>query len=120
MKTPLIAAAISAGMLFAAAGAEAAPNHFTRFATYTLACKIDSYSVEKGKVFILVTNTAPRAIPQGAQINLRINLRAGFRVHQITRVDTAYTQVTPGTGTITLAQPARATACFASVTLRRY
>ena len=85
--------------------------------TYTLACSLNSFSVEKGKNQILVRNTSPEAIPQGAKIVLTIRTRIHF-ARIITRTETAYAQVTPGTGTITFNQPVGALSCTAKVTLR--
>jgi hypothetical protein len=79
------------------------------------ACSVDSYSVERGKNYILVRNTTGRVIPQGARIELTIYM-GGYRITR--KHETAWKMVGKGTDSITFAQPEGATRCSARVFFR--
>jgi hypothetical protein len=109
MNRPLIATAFAAVILPAlAAGAAAAP--YPPYHPYgtRLGCSTGSYSVERGKDFILVRNLGRRAIPKGTKIQLTIFL-GGFRVTR--KTETMWKTLGTGTDTITFVQPDGATRC---------
>ena len=120
MNRSLAAAAITALAVSAlAAAAEAAPYTPHTYPYYArLACTTGSYSVERGKDFILVRNPTNRAVPQGARIELRIYVKTSrYRLAQ-RRIVTAWKTLGKGTDTITFTQPDGAYACSARVLYR--
>jgi hypothetical protein len=101
-----------------AASVAAAPTTPYRAYYGRLACTTGSYSVERGKDFILVRNPTNRAVPQGARIELRIYVKTSrYRLAQ-RRIVTAWKTLGKGTDTITFVQPDGAYACSARVLYR--
>jgi hypothetical protein len=118
MNRTLMAAALAAALIPAAGGTASAAPYDTFSRTYTLGCAVDQFdgvSLKAGK--IILRNTTPHLLRQGATIQLSVARQINGRRQELRLTETLYRDV-PAGHTIALDQPPRALRCVAQVTLQ--